>query len=138
MMYEITTLIATLTAGALAWLWNQSRQEYALLESRALQIQELFNEERNALKQIEAKYENKRDEYGVLERDFAILHTRHEESLRAYEEKIRLLDEAKVQMKAQFEHLATQIFDQKAKTFDEAHTKGIDLLLKPFREQITE
>jgi DNA recombination protein RmuC len=48
-----------------------------------------------------------------------------------------MLDEAKLQMKAQFEHLATQIFEQKAKTFDEAHTKGLDLLLKPFREQIT-
>ena len=137
MIYETTTLIATLTAGSLAWLWNQSRQEYALLESRALQIQEMFNEERNALKQSETKYENKRNECTALERDFAVLHTRHEESLRAYEEKIRLLDEAKGQMKAQFEHLATQIFDQKAKTFDEAHTKGIDLLLKPFREQIT-
>ena len=137
MIYETTTIIATLTAGSLAWLWNQSRQEYALLESRALQIQEMFNEERNALKQTEIKYEDKRNECTALERDFAILHTRHEESLRAYEEKIRLLDEAKGQMKAQFEHLATQIFDQKAKTFDEAHTKGIDLLLKPFREQIT-
>lgn len=136
MIYEITTIIATLTAGSLAWLWNQSRQEYAFLESRALQIQEMFNEERNALKETEIKYENKRNECTALERDFAILHTRHEESLRAYEEKIRLLDEAKGQMKAQFEHLATQIFDQKAKTFDEAHTKGIDLLLKPFREQI--
>lgn len=137
MIYEITTLIATLGAGALAWALNQTRQEYALLESRAQQIQEMFNEERNARTQSNKRYEEKRDQHNTLERDFAILHTRHEESLRSYEEKLRLLDEAKLQMKGQFEHLATQIFDQKSKTFDEAHTKGLDLLLKPFREQIT-
>ncbi|MFH0710366.1 MAG: DNA recombination protein RmuC [Pseudomonadota bacterium] len=137
MIYEITTLIATLTAGTFAWMWNQSRQEYALLESRALQIQEMFNQEHQSRMESQLKLEAKNNDYHALERDFAVLHTRHEESARSYEEKLRLLDEAKMQMKGQFEHLATQIFDQKAKTFDEAHTKGLDLLLKPFREQIT-
>jgi len=118
-------------------MWNQSRQEYALLESRALQIQEMFNQEHQLRMESQLKLEGKSNDYHALERDFAVLHTRYEESARAFEEKIRLLDEAKLQMKGQFEQLATQIFDQKAKTFDEAHTKGLDLLLKPFREQIT-
>ena len=137
MIYELTTLTGFIAAGTMGWLWNQSRQEFALLQSKALQIQELLNQEHALRIDIDAKLENKRNEYNVLERDYAVLHTRHEESARGFEEKIRLLDEAKTQMKAQFEHLATQIFEQKAKTFDEAHTKGLDLLLKPFREQIT-
>ncbi len=124
-------------AGTMGWLWNQSRQEFALLQSKAMQIQELLNQEHALRIDIDAKLENKRNECNALERDYAVLHTRHEESARGFEEKIRLLDEAKMQMKAQFEHLATQIFEQKSKTFDEAHTKGLDLLLKPFREQIT-
>lgn len=138
MIYEITTLIATIAAGALVWVFNQSRQEYALLESRALQIQETLNQEHSLRVEIQSKLEAKNSDYHALERDFAILYTRHEESARSYEEKLRLLDEAKIQMKSQFEHLATQIFEQKSKTFDEAHTKGLDLLLKPFREQITQ
>jgi len=137
MIYELTTLIGLVAAGTLGWLWNQSRQEFALLQSKALQIQELLNQEHNLRIEGDAKLESKRGEFNALERDYAVLHTRHEESARGFEEKIRLLDEAKAQMKAQFEHLATQIFEQKAKTFDEAHTKGLDLLLKPFREQIT-
>ncbi len=137
MNYEITTLITTLTAGTMAWLWNQSRQKYALLESHTVQIQEMLNEERNVRTKLDAKYDEKRNEFNMLERDFAILHTRYEESTRSYEDKLRLLDVAKDQMKVQFEQLATQIFEQKSKTFDEAHTKGLDLLLKPFREQIT-
>jgi DNA recombination protein RmuC len=124
-------------AGTMGWLWNQSRQEFALLQSKAIQIQELLNQEHALRIDVDAKNEMKRNECNTLERDYAVLHTRHEESARGFEEKIRLLDEAKTQMKAQFEHLATQIFEQKAKTFDEAHTKGLDLLLKPFREQIT-
>ncbi len=137
MIYEITTLIGFIAAGTLGWMWNQSRQEFALLQSKAIQIQEFLNQEHALRIQGDLKLETKRDEFNALERDYAVLHTRHEESARSFEEKIRLLDEAKTQMKAQFEHLATRIFEQKSKTFDEAHTKGLDLLLKPFREQIT-
>lgn len=116
----------------------RSRQEFSVLQSQALQLQELYTHEREQRIKTELELEARKNDYHALERDYAVLHTRHEESARAYDEKIRLLDEAKLQMKAQFEHLATQIFDQKAKTFDEAHTKGLDLLLKPFREQITQ
>lgn len=136
MIYEITTLITLIAAGALAVAWSKSRQEAALLQSQTLQLQEALHQEHAARAEVQSKFDSLRGEYHALERDYAILHTRNEETARAFEEKIRLLDEAKAQMKMQFEHLATQIFDQKAKTFDEAHAKGLDLLLKPFREQI--
>ncbi len=138
MIYEITTLISVIAAGTLAWLWNQSRQDYALLEARALQIQELYAHEQTFKAKLQYEYDAMEKEYRNLERDYAVLHTRHEEANRSFEEKLRLIEEAKTQMKMQFEQLASQIFEQKAKTFDEAHTKGLDLLLKPFREQITQ
>lgn len=138
MIYEITTIIGFVAAGTLGWMWNQSRQHYALLEARALQLQELYVQEQALKVKLQRELENSQKEYHTLERDFAVLHTRHEESSRGFEEKIRLLDEAKAQMKVQFEQLAAQIFEQKTKTFDEAHTKGLDLLLKPFREQIAQ
>lgn len=138
MIYEITTIIAFAAAGTLGWMWNQSRQDYALLETRALQLQELYAQEQTLKARLQTQLDTTEKEYHALERDYAVLHTRHEESSRSFEEKIRLLDEAKGQMKVQFEQLAAQIFEQKAKTFDEAHTKGLDLLLKPFREQIAQ
>lgn len=136
MIYLLIPL--TIILFAVAWALIRARQEYSLMHAHALQLQEQLIQEQNLRTETEQKYESQRTEHHILERDFAVLHTRHEESARAFEEKIRLLDEAKLQMKAQFEHLATQIFDQKAKTFDEAHTKGLDLLLKPFREQISQ
>ncbi|MBN2870405.1 MAG: DNA recombination protein RmuC [Campylobacterales bacterium] len=138
MIYEITTLISIAAAGALAWQWNRARNENFLLRSQTLQQQETLNQEHGLRTQFQARYETLQQEYHALERDYAVLHTRSEETNRSYEEKLRLLDEAKTQMKIQFEHLATQIFEQKAKTFDEAHAKGLDMLLKPFREQIAQ
>lgn len=138
MMYEITTIISIAAAGALAWQWNRSRNETLMIRSQALQLQERLSQEHALRAQIQSSHESLQKEYHGLERDYAVLHTRSEETNRSYEEKLRLLDEAKTQMKLQFEHLATQIFEQKAKTFDEAHAKGLDLLLKPFREQIAQ
>ncbi len=138
MIYESTILISLSAAAVLGWQYARTRQENALLHHQALQTQQTLEQERSARAQGQSQLETLRQEYHALERDYAVLHTRHEESARAFEEKIRLLDEAKTQMKLQFEQLSNQIFEQKAKTFDEAHTKGIDLLLKPFREQISQ
>jgi DNA recombination protein RmuC len=138
MNYELTTLAGLVAAGIMGWLWNQSKNAYALLESKALSLQELYSQEHDSYVALQENYEKIKTDYSILERDFAVLHTRHEESLRNNDEKLRLLEEAKVQMKIQFEQLASQIFDQKAKTFDEVHAKGLDLLLKPFREQIAQ
>jgi DNA recombination protein RmuC len=138
MILEILLPLVLIAALAATGAWIRSRQELSVLQSQSLQLQEMMNNEHTLRLESQSKLETQRNEYHTLERDFAVLHTRHEESARAFEEKIRLLDEAKLQMKVQFEQLASQIFEQKAKTFDEAHTKGLDLLLKPFREQITQ
>jgi DNA recombination protein RmuC len=138
MILEILLPLALIVALAATGAWIRSRQELSVLQSQSIQLQEMMNNEHTLRLESQSKLETQRSEYHTLERDFAVLHTRHEESARAFEEKIRLLDEAKLQMKVQFEQLASQIFEQKAKTFDEAHTKGLDLLLKPFREQITQ
>ncbi len=138
MIYEITTLLSVSAAAALGWQYLRTRQDLNLLHTQAEQIQSIANQERTQRLELQAKFEQLQNEYRTLERDYAVLHTRNEENIRGFEEKIRLLDEAKAQMKVQFEQLAAQIFEQKAKTFDEAHTKGLDLLLKPFREQIAQ
>lgn len=83
-------------------------------------------------------YEALSEEKNMLERDYAVLHTRFEESSRSANEKMKLLEEAKESLKIQFENLANEIFERKSKSFDEAHHKRFDLLLKPFREQITQ
>jgi DNA recombination protein RmuC len=83
-------------------------------------------------------YQNQKKEYYMLEKDYAILHTRFEESIRGYEEKLVLLDSAKNDLKLEFANLANNIFQKNTQSFDLAHKEGLHLLLEPFREQIGE
>jgi DNA recombination protein RmuC len=92
--------------------------------------------QRAAAESAGRELEETRRQYGELERDFAVLHTRFEEAQRRHGEQIRLLEEAKTAMGSQFENLANRIFEQKSKTFDTANQQQLKLLLGPFREQI--
>lgn len=118
------------------WLWIKAKYELSSSNTFATQLQEtLAKEQENSLK-IGKMLQEREQEYYGLEKELAVLQTKFEDDKRAFEEKIQLLDETKSQMKTEFAHLASQIFEQKTKTFDETHKQGIDTLLKPFREQI--
>jgi DNA recombination protein RmuC len=88
-------------------------------------------------KALQAQLQELADEKNALERDYAILHTRFDDATSAHNEKIRLLDEAKETLKQQFNHLANEIFENKTKRFEESSQERLQLLLKPFREQIS-
>lgn len=75
-------------------------------------------------------------DYSDLERDYAVLHTRFEEASRQHSEQLRLLEETKGALASQFENLANRIFEEQHKRFDTAREQQLQLLLKPFREQI--
>ena len=89
------------------------------------------------LRTLESDYKILNEEKNILERDYAVLHTRHEDATSSHNEKIKLLDEAKETLKQQFSHLANEIFESKTKRFEESSQERLQLLLKPFREQIT-
>ena len=111
--------------------WERERLEHDLsrTEQEALR-------QRDAAEQGAFRLEEARRRHGELERDFAVLQTRFEEAQRRHGEQIRLLEEAKASLGTQFENLANKIFEQKSKTFDAANQQQLQLLLKPFREQI--
>ena len=85
---------------------------------------------------LEKALRQERERFLELDRDYAVLHTRFEEQTRSKAESIHLLNEAKGALSQQFETLAHQIFEQKSRSFEASHHKQIELLLKPFREQI--
>ncbi len=68
----------------------------------------------------------------------AELETRLKEQFQKYQEQIELLNQAKEQMKQEFENLAQKIFEEKGKTFAEQNKSNLDLILNPFRQQITD
>jgi DNA recombination protein RmuC len=86
--------------------------------------------------ELESQLQQEHQRFLELDRDYAILHTRFEEQNRFNAKSMELLDEAKSALSQQFETVAHQIFEQKNRSFEATHNKQIELLLKPFREQI--
>ena len=134
---------AVLFAAAAVLLYARLRAAQRAHELEVLELQQMLHEAKSGLEihrgdstRCREAFEKLNEEKTVLERDYAVLHTRFEESSRSANEKLKLLEEAKENLKVQFETLAHQIFEQKSKTFEESNQKRLDLMLKPFREQI--
>lgn len=73
----------------------------------------------------------------ALDVEYAVLKTRYEEEVKASREKIEVLKNAKDELSKEFKLLANQIFEDKHKQFSHSNKEQLELLLKPFREQIT-
>ena len=72
-----------------------------------------------------------------LQLQYAVLNTRYEEEIKASNEKLQTLKDAKNELSHEFKLLANKIFEDKAKQFSSSNKEQLELLLKPFREQIT-
>ena len=142
-LYILLALFLFLTLFFLAlYIRNYIRAntfENALLEreKKLFIIEESLNESLQEYKALERDYNRLNEEKNGLERDYAVLKTRFDDALSAHDEKIKLLDEARETLKQQFNQLANEIFESKAKRFEENSQERLQLLLKPFREQIS-
>jgi DNA recombination protein RmuC len=72
-----------------------------------------------------------------LQLQYAVLSSRYEEEVKSSKEKLEIMQNAKEELSREFKLLANQIFEDKSKKFDDAHKEQFEMLLKPFREQIT-
>ncbi|MFC6669302.1 DNA recombination protein RmuC [Marinobacterium aestuariivivens] len=69
---------------------------------------------------------------------FIELESRTEAERQAQDEKLRLLTEARDQLKTEFQNLANRIFDEKSARFSAGNRDSIGQLLTPLREQLGE
>ncbi len=72
-----------------------------------------------------------------LELQQAVLQTRYDEELKSSSQKLSVLQGAKDELSNEFKTLANKIFEDKAKQFSSSSKEQLELMLKPFREQIT-
>lgn len=69
---------------------------------------------------------------------YAVLNTRYEEEIKASSEKLEVLQSAKDELSKEFQLLANKIFEDKTKQFTHTQKEQFEILLKPFREQISD
>ena len=86
---------------------------------------------------LKLELSSREKELGELELRYAILNTRYEEEIKSSNEKLIALQEAKEELSNEFKVLANQIFEDKSKQFSHTHKEQFEILLKPFREQIS-
>ena len=75
-------------------------------------------------------------ENSALQTKLSELETRLEDERKSAEEKLGLLQEAREQLKMEFQNIANKIFEDKSQKFTEQNRENIEGVLKPMREQL--
>ncbi|WP_373818696.1 DNA recombination protein RmuC [Glaesserella sp.] len=71
-----------------------------------------------------------------VQQELVELRTTLHEKQSNFDAQQRQFMEVRQQLNVEFQHLAQQILDEKSKSFSETNQSALDLLLKPFKEQI--
>jgi DNA recombination protein RmuC len=140
------------TAGVLFFLTGKNRQITELKgtikgleEETATQREKLAAEvERRAIAEekssripgLEEGQEKTKQENVALQAKLSELETRLEDERRNAAEKLALLQEAREQLKMEFQNVANKIFEDKSQKFTEQNRENIEGVLKPMREQL--
>lgn len=90
-----------------------------------------------SLEELNLRHSQTKEEKNDLQVDYAALNARYEEERKSSSEKLVALKEAKEELSNEFKLLANGIFEDKAKQFGSSNKEQLELLLKPFREQIS-
>jgi DNA recombination protein RmuC len=115
----------------------QSNREVTAREVQLEQIQAQLQERVQRCNAAQDELQSITTRYHALQNDHARLQTQQEERDSRHEEQILLLNEARDNLKQEFQLLANKIFEDKGRNFTVTNRESLESLLKPFREQIT-
>jgi DNA recombination protein RmuC len=157
-MNETGVILAVLTGvligitGGLLFLAGKNRQVAELkdeikgLEDAAVTLRKKLSDEaeRRAVAEekcsripgLEEELEKTKQGNTVLHAKLSELETRLEDERKNADEKISLLQEARDQLKMEFQNVANKIFEDKSQKFTEQNRENIEGVLKPMREQL--
>jgi len=113
---------------------NSLDNEVARLKTRLAEITTLTTER----DQARAQLEDLRRQHSAQETELATISTRASEEHKAAEDKLRLLEQAEQRLNKEFENLANRIFEEKHQKFNEVSKTGVEALLNPVRQQLSD
>ncbi|MCD6433005.1 MAG: DNA recombination protein RmuC [Sulfurimonas sp.] len=90
-----------------------------------------------ASEELKVQYKELLKEQNDLQLKYAVLNSRYENEIKSGNEKLEVLQNAKDELSREFKILANRIFEDKSKQFSHTQKEQFEILLKPFREQIT-
>lgn len=125
-------------AAEIAHIEAAANAEAAALTARLESAREHQGHLHDDVRRRDARIEALSEELYRVREEHARLGARHEEATRAAEEKLRLLNEARERLGAEFNNLANRIFQEKADRFSRESSETLGLTLGPLREQLAD
>jgi DNA recombination protein RmuC len=127
---------AMLKNESLSELNHQLETELALVKQRDEQSQQLNQALRQSLENEQIQLKESQRLLGESEKTSLKLSGDLQKEQALSDQKLVQVEQSKKQIKIEFENLAGKILDEKAKTFNQNSQASIEMLLKPFRDQI--
>jgi len=93
-------------------------------------------EKSSRLPRLEGDLEKAHQENTLLQTRMTELETRLEDERKNAKEKLSLIQDARDQLKLEFQNVANKIFEDKSQKFTEHNRENIEGILKPMREQL--
>jgi len=136
-LYMILSVFALLLFISTLFFYLKQKEKSLSLLQLSQHLQEQNSTAEKELKLLKEEYSELGERCQNLELQHAVLNTRYEEEIKSSVEKLQVLQNAKDELGREFKLLANKIFDDKSAQFSNANKEQLELLLKPFREQIT-
>ncbi len=115
---------------------SQLAEQKRAAEVTAEQNGKRLAEAQARINELSEKLEQVSSSYVTLQKSYQQLETSLEERDKNYQEQIKNFESQKQTLAKEFENIANKIFEEKGKSFSQTSQANINLLLKPFRDQI--
>ena len=138
----LAALALALLAGIVLGAWPARRRllahaaEAARQAERAGQLQERLAQLDRTLDERTAALEHWRTQAQDRQLEYARLQAAHQEKLAALDELRQSFEQSRAALRVEFQHLASQILEEKSRGFSQSSQAALDGLLRPVREQI--
>ena len=126
-------VLAVIVIGLLFWVGKIREKLAAEAQRRAV-----AEEKSSRVPGLEGELDKAQQENTQLQTKMTELETRLEGERKNAEEKLSLLQEARDQLKLEFQNVANKIFEDKSLKFTEQNKENIEGVLKPMREQLVD
>lgn len=117
---------------------QETATEIAILQERISGREEQLQQQNETIRSQLLQIAKLGEECTDLEREKSRLATQLQEELRRSEDNLKVLNDTRQELQAQFKNLANQIFEEKTRTFSDQSRANLDTILAPFKEKIGE
>ncbi|MGX3021053.1 DNA recombination protein RmuC [Ursidibacter sp. B-7004-1] len=115
---------------------NELKERIGSAHTKAESLEEQLQHSQNQCNHKEREMQGLYAQLTQSQQELAELRTTLNEKQANFESQQQQFLEVRQQLNVEFQHLAQQILDEKSKSFSESNKNALDLLLKPFKEQI--